>query len=148
MEKSQLLKMVIEPELKNMGLYTKKWAEFILMIIAHESMQGRYISQVKGPALGLSQMEPFTHNAVVSYLKDRRPEMVHYMHKNHGGFNCEKLVYDLRYMVAMSRLFFIRFPERLPDENLESMSEYAKFRWNTELGAAKPRDYLEAYIDW
>lgn len=148
MEKKQLLKLVVEPELKRMGLYTPGWAKFILMIIAHESMQGRYIKQVKGPALGLSQMEPFTHNAIVSYLRERRPEIVHYMHKYHGGFDSEKLIYDLRYMVAMSRLFFVRFPERLPDESATSLAEYAKRRWNTIAGAAEPRDYLEAYLDW
>lgn len=148
MNKGQLKRYVIRPELKRMGLHSNSWEVFITMIIAHESMQGEYIKQVKGPALGLSQMEPFTHKAIVDYLKDRRPEMVHYMNKHFGGFDSDKMIYDLRYMVAMTRLFFVRFPERLPDESLESMAEYAKFRWNTELGRAEPRDYLEAILDW
>ncbi len=148
MNKKQLQNLVVDPELKRLGLYTKSWSKFILMIIAHESMQGTFIKQVKGPALGLSQMEPFTHHSLVTYLRERRPEIVHYMHQNFGGFSQDRLVFDLRYMVAMTRLFFVRFPERLPDESLEDMAEYAKRRWNTELGAAEPRDYLEAFLDW
>ena len=36
--------------------------ELLMMIAAHESLMGKYIKQVNGPALGLFQMEPVTHD--------------------------------------------------------------------------------------
>ena len=147
MNKNQLKTLVIIPELKSMGLYSKEAAELITMIISHESMQGEFLKQVRGPALGLSQMEPFTHESVVDYVRTRRPDLAGYMLREYGHFDRNKLVYNLRYMVAMTRLFFVRFPEPIPKTTHEQ-ADYAKRRWNTEQGKATAEDYRAAYVDW
>lgn len=145
----KMVKKVIIEQLVNMSepcTSLVSWTDFLLMIIAHESAKGRYIKQIKGPALGLSQMEPATHDDVAAYLS-RNKKWVNYVNSEFGGFDSSKL-YDLRYMVFMSRAFFFRFPELLPDQRIEDMAAYAKKRWNTKAGKATPEDYLNAFLDW
>lgn len=135
--------------LKDLGMSgdaLNNWSDFIVMIIAHESAKGRYIKQIKGPALGLSQMEPATHDDIAKYL-NKKPRYRDYFNRTFGGFDANKL-YDLHYMACMSRCFFLRFPEPLPDGSDYSLAQYAKKRWNTHLGKATPEDYLDAYKGW
>ena len=65
MDKKQLTELIIIPTLKEIPKgYSEEAVMAIQMIIAHESCGGKYIAQTKGPALGVIQMEPFTHDQV------------------------------------------------------------------------------------
>lgn len=112
----------------------------LCMIAAHESGSFKYSRQIRGPALGLLQMEPGTFFDVSDYARRK-------------GLLCSLLPADPREMifnfplsVAMGRVFFLRIPEALPAENdIKGLATYAKRYWNTELGKATADDYLEAY---
>ncbi len=155
MNKHQLTTFVIEPTLKEIPRgYTNTASVAIQMIIAHESHHGHYIKQVgTGPALGLIQMEPATHestwnhgdsiwrNAVSAGIiteKDlryrKRPD-------------CTRLIYDLKYNVFMARQRLFMIPESFP-EDTRALSEYLKRHWNTTQGKAKGDSYLNAWNLW
>lgn len=117
--------------------------ELLLMIAAHESGMFKYIQQINGPALGLFQMEPETHKEVHSYMKRKAPKF-----DDIKASPPERLVLDLRYSIAMARVFFMRFPEDLPcATDARGLAQYAKKYWNTEAGKATVLDYYNAYHD-
>jgi len=155
MDKEQLVNLVIIPTLKEIpkGLSAEA-VQAITMIIAHESKRGNFIKQMgKGPALGLIQMEPTTHNSTWKYgdsiwknafhmaiitereLKEKR-------HPLPG-----RLVYDIRYNVFMARQRLFMKTESLPGTPYQ-MSDYLKRFWNSTQGAADSNSYLRDYEIW
>lgn len=117
--------------------------ELLLMVAAHESGLFKYIQQINGPALGLFQMEPETHKEVLSYMKRNAPKF-----DDIKASPPERLVLDLRYSIAMARVFFMRFPEALPcATDSRGLAKYAKKYWNTDAGKATVFDYYSAYSD-
>ncbi len=66
MEAQQLHDYIIKPTLEYMGgNYNSDKARFLLLCTAAiESNCGYYIKQVDGPALGIWQMEPATHDDI------------------------------------------------------------------------------------
>ncbi len=136
------LREVITAALTLYGLPSSPQAiELLIMIAAHESGGFTYCKQVRGPALGIYQMEPATFYDVKDYLKrtERYPALLRY-------HNPERLIFDINYATAMARAFFLRIPEPIPNiEDKEGLARYAKKYWNTELGKATPQQYLTAY---
>lgn len=116
--------------------------ELLVMVAAHESGLFKYIQQVDGPALGLFQMEPETHKEVLAYMKRNASKF-----KDIKSSSAERLVFDLRYSIAMARIFFMRFPEALPcATDVHGLARYAKKYWNTKAGKATALDYYGAYL--
>lgn len=116
--------------------------ELLLMIAAHESGLFKYVQQINGPALGIFQMEPETHDEVQRYMVRCKPRF-----ENIKLSSPERLIFDVRYAVAMARIFFMRFPEALPMPNdIKGLAKYAKRYWNTTIGKATPEDYERAYL--
>lgn len=110
----------------------------LCMIAAHESGGFTYTKQVKGPAISFLQIEPRTYWDLMKYGERKGIKF------NKGP--PEQLIFDSEMSAALGRLFFMRFPEKLPhQDNITEMAEYAKRRWNTFLGAATPEDYESAY---
>lgn len=149
MNKKQLKERVIEPTLKQLGLYSSDAVELLLMIAAHESVKGEYIAQITGPARGIYQMEGATHNDIHVWIKVNKG----HIYRSIAGLVVQPvsdmMMYDLRYATAMARVFFLRFPEALPSgSDVDAMAAYAKRRWNTSAGKATPADYKNAYLSW
>jgi len=160
MKKSQLENMIVKPTLNEIP---KGFAEpaglAVMMIIAHESKRGEYIHQLgNGPALGMIQMEPNTHDSVWTYgasvwdnaLKLGIITKEQMRHSEHPP--AERLLYDLRYNVFMARQrLFMKIPP-LPDleglPQLNAMSDYLKQHWNSVLGAATDHSYSDDYMKW
>lgn len=117
----------------------------LCMIAAHESGDFHYIKQVKGPALGIFQMEPATYLDVVSYIKanqDRFPMLVHDMPEP-----AEYMAFNPVYGAGIGRVYLLRIPEKLPDaSDIPGLAQYAKQFWNTNLGAAQWEDYQQAWL--
>jgi hypothetical protein len=83
MNARQLRAYVIQPTLKPMGLWSLAAETLLVGTCAHESAMGKYLHQIKGPALGIYQIEPITHfdiwNNYLRYkpaLRDQILEMV------------------------------------------------------------------------
>ena len=153
MNKTQLTELVIIPTLEEIpGGYSKAAVMAIQMIIAHESMMGEYIKQGgDGPALGIIQMEPLTHNEVWKWGDSiqRNAELLNIVTRGTGVKNVpspERLLYDLRYNVFMARQKLFMAPGALPTD-AKGMSHYLKKNWNGP-GKATAEKYHIDYLNW
>ena len=155
MNKEQLVNLVIIPTLKKIPKGYSTEAEMaIVMIIAHESLRGEYLKQMgNGPALGLINMEPDTHNCTWhngdsiwdNALKMGIITQCDYVNKSHP--KPERLNYDFMYNVFMARQRLFMKKEKLPSTELE-MANYLKRHWNSIHGAATSNSYLNDYFSW
>ncbi len=140
MNAQQLLDHVIVPTLKYMsGGYDSLNARMLLLSTAAiESNCGYYIKQVGGPAEGIWQMEPDTHDDILANcdaLKDKHFLVKVLSTQNNGMGN--KLVINPAYACAMARLKYSMDIKALPHHNdKKSVYEYYKRIYNTELGAS------------
>jgi len=127
---------------------TQAAINLILMIVAHESGKLTYSKQVRGPALGFTQMEPATFQWLVEWLGKSRPHLLDALSTfgPAGELDADYMVVSPQFSVAVARLNLIRFPEALPEsDDLEGLARYAKKYWNTHAGKATEADYLNAY---
>lgn len=134
--------------------YSEKAVLAIMMIVAHESKGGEFLSQLDdGPARGAIQMEGWVHDDVWSNgdsIWDNALDMgiisdEEYLSRKHP--HSSRLIYDLRYNVFMARQRLFMDPNPLPDSPLE-MSAYLKKFWNSSLGKANDMSYYNDYMDW
>ena len=66
---------VIKPTLEKMGLWSES-AESLILGTAIQESRLKYRKQIGGgPALGLFQMEPFTHDSIRNDYLDYRKEL-------------------------------------------------------------------------
>ncbi len=147
MNPQQLHDYIIKPTLQYMGgnYYSKESAFLLLCTAAIESNCGEYIKQINGPALGIWQMEPATHNDIWDHS---------------DAFNCNLFIDKMNslqssvldgdddlallpmYACAMARLKYSMDPNPLPkltgvtSTDLNSFYNYYKRVYNTELGAS------------
>lgn len=155
MNKEQLVNLVIIPTLKEIpkGIGAKA-VQAITMIIAHESKGGNYLKQIGGgPALGIIQMEPTTHNSIWDNgdsIWDNALLLGIVSAEDHDQFlmpPAERLIYDLRYNVFMARQYLFMDENPLPSTPYQ-MSAYLKDYWNSAGGAADSNSYLRDYELW
>lgn len=124
-------------------------AEQLLMGTAAQESNFRYLSQLaypdtgkRGPALGLWQMEPATHNDIwANYLRFRH--LIAKVVSQMGGGDSDELAWNLQYAAAMARLQYRRAPAPLPEAgDSEGMARYWKRWYNTLEGAGNPEEFL------
>jgi hypothetical protein len=147
------LKNLITETLKESGLYSKAAVNLLLGTAAQESHLGRYIRQLKGPALGIFQMEPRTHDDIwenfLKYkLKKIEPRFkvgtVNRFHTNSA--TPDALVFDLKYAIIMCRLHYFRVSERLPKhDDIEGLARYWKRHYNTKHGRGTEKEFVFNY---
>jgi len=158
----QLKQHVVEPTLKYLSPvipYSDEAVDLLMMTVAHESIGGTYLKQVKGPALGIYQIEPDTHNDVYENYLDYRTEMKSCIQ----GLQVvaavsdeipldEDLIFNLVYATAIARVIYYRAPEPLPEkykgDYWMDLAKYAKKYYNTSAGKATPEKYYEDYVEW
>ena len=151
MNAQQLHDYIIKPTLEYMGgNYNTPEARLLLLATAAiESDCGYYIKQVNGPALGIWQMEPDTHQDInfnCDALHDedggiRFTQDCLYMEYNiHAGDS--GLVNNPMYACFMARLKYSMDSEPLPkitgDRKLDEVEFYKYYKrvYNTNLGAS------------
>ena len=93
-----------------------------------------------GPARGIFQMEPATHDDIWRYLDRPKNRILREIVESMGASE-DELVYNLRYATAMARIKFWYVPESLP-ETIEGQAEYYKTYYNTAGGAGSVEKYL------
>lgn len=148
---TQLRVYVIQPTLNSLGLYSSAAENLLLGTMAVESALGTYVHQIGGgPALGVYQMEPDTHDDIWEnyikfndWLRVRLWTIGSYspVRSNNGML----LITDLRYATIMARLQYYRHSEPLPNANdVDAQSVYWKKYWNTVQGAGTHGGYVRA----
>lgn len=146
---SQLRNLIIKPALLDLLRYSEEAEELLIFTCATESNGGTYIHQVKGPALGIYQMEPATYNDIwVNYINYKNDLKLQLLHKFDAPRIPEedRMVYDLRYATAMARIFYMRVKEELPKANdVDAIWNYYKKYYNTVLGKAEKEESIAKY---
>ena len=159
MNAQQLHDYIIKPTLKYMGeSYNTEEARFLLLCTAAiESDCGHFIKQVNGPALGIWQMEPRTHNDTWDNC-----DILHEcqfgmriaslgLRKNSDDRDSDytqDLTASPKYACAMARLKYSMDPHALPKYNggtaldLDMFYRYYKRVYNTHLGASTFQKWL------
>lgn len=159
MNASHLRAYVILPTLKPLDLWSLAAETLLVATCAHESAMGKYLHQIKGPALGIYQIEPVTHFDIwANYLKynpvlrDKILGMVPARHLKHDSvtgisYGAETLlITDLAYATVMARLVYLRAPAPLPKaDDINGLAAYWKKYYNTPLGAGKVEEFIEHY---
>ena len=136
----------LEPEIP----YSKEAEELIMLTAAAESNLGEYLEQVKGPAQGVCQMEPATHDDLWDNYLRYKPEL----QKKILGFGTTgmseyDLKYNLMYSIAMCRVLYRRSSTPLPDMNPVNIAGVWKKVYNTSAGkgtVAKAVDKYNTYV--
>lgn len=133
--------LVIRRTLKDLNM----WSEAAENLVLGTALQESNLTHLKqlggGPALGLYQMEPDTHDDIWENYLDYRE----------GEFDvrkapAERMITDLTYATAMCRIHYWRRPERLPHaEDAYGMGRYWKQHYNSVEGAGKAEGFERHY---
>ena len=111
-----LREQVIRPTLRmlaefNPKLYSEAAVELLMGTAASESALGFNLVQVNGPALGIFQMEPTTHDDVWRYLeRDGNRALWSLVDSFSLTTDAEEMVYNLQYATAMARIRYWYVP--------------------------------------
>lgn len=124
------------------GLHSDACVELLAMICAHESLGGKHRKQIGGPALGLFQIEPVTHNSVWNHSDSIRARAKRYSITE----DVSKLESDDRYSIWVARHYLAMDKNPLP-KTPEAMAAYCKSYWN-RTGKAAPEKYLNDWQAW
>lgn len=145
-----LLVGVIRPALKKLAplVGVSRAAEQLLLgTYAHESEGGRWLyQQGGGPALGIYQMEPATHDDLLHrWIEPSRRRLAVLYAAVGTPYRGERLLYDLRYATVFARLHYLRVPAPLPAaDDWPALAAYWKAHYNTSKGRGQPAQFLSA----
>jgi hypothetical protein len=148
----QLREYVIRPVLHDLGKYSRNAEELLLLTAAQESGLGKYLHQLgDGPAIGIYQMEPATHDDIWQNFLEYKPTLGNTilrweMPRAFTDNNAKEMAGNLYYATAMARCFYLRFAEGLPHfKEVEAMAKYWKKYYNTPKGAGTVEEAKENY---
>lgn len=140
---------IIRPVLVAMGMHSEA-AENLLLGTALQESRLTFLKQINGPALGVYQIEPDTHDDVWQNYLAYRPDLASIV----GGFKSSAWQYDDRkdlignlfYATAIARIIYRRVPEPLPaHDDIEALGRYWKQHYNTPLGKGTANEFVANY---
>lgn len=145
MDKKQLRNLV-NRVLIAMDLHRPEVEELILGTIAQESVGATFIKQIKGPALGICQMEPATFRDICENYLKYKPDLAKKIMSVAGAnaLRSEYLEYNLALAIAMCRIHYLRQPEKIP-LTLDGWAKYWKDHYNTHLGKGTTSEFIANY---
>lgn len=140
--------LVVRPTLVELDMWSNS-AENLLMGTAAQESGLRHLRQLGGgPALGLYQMEPATHDDIWKNWLSHRPKMAARvgafcgMHPDRHA----QLVTNFSYATAMARIHYYRVPAPLPDaDDIIGLGAYWKAHYNTYMGAGLAVEFEANY---
>ena len=142
---SSIRTQVIYPALNKMGMWSEAAGELVLGTAIVESNLTYLQQHGEGPALGLWQVEPATHEDLYANYLNYRPEMMSsLMELRSPALNMnENLATNLMYGAAVCRLCYYRKPDPLPEAgDVEAQGAFWKKHYNTPLGAGTVPKYV------
>lgn len=157
MDVKQLRESIVRPTLQAIGMHSMAAEQLVLGTMAQES-RFEYLKQLgNGPALGLAQMEPATHDDIWLNYLNYKPVLAEKVSRlgskanmrSFGGIESPKpieLVSNLSYAVAMCRVHYRRVPAALPSaDDIEGLARYWKDHYNTHLGKGTVEEFIENF---
>ena len=128
-----------------MGMWSEAAGELVLGTAIVESNLTYLKQHGDGPALGLWQVEPATHEDLYANYLNFRPEMMSsLMELRSAALNMnENLATNLMYGAAVFRLCYYRKIDPLPEAgDIEGQGKFWKQHYNTPLGAGTVPKYV------
>lgn len=145
----QFREVILRPALKDINLYSLEAEELLVGTMAHESKGGTYVVQKNGPAKGIFQMEPATHDDIWDNFINNNSELKGKIEVFLNAFHVhtsEMLTYNLKYACIMCRIDYFRIKQKLPmKDDLESQAKYWKLYYNTLGGKGTVDEYMADY---
>jgi hypothetical protein len=149
-----LLTTAIRPALATLDAGGLAAEQLLLGTAIQESLLVHRRQLGNGPARGLFQMEPATHDDCwANFLKFRAPLAARVRLTLDAGQQAAARTMEVndRYAAAMCRVRYLRVPAAMPAaDDIEAMANYWKQHYNTPLGAGTPDEFLEKwprYVD-
>ena len=149
MDASQFRVEVVRPVLVHLGFHSAAAENLLVGTALHESGGLRWLRQLGGgPAFGIYQIEPSTHDDIWrNYLRfrPRLNDRVARLAANEPT-RPEQLITNLAYATAIARVHYLRVPAPLPDaDDLGGLARYWKRHFNTPKGAGTVAGFIESY---
>lgn len=148
---THLRQLVVRPALHAVGLWSRA-AENLVMGTAAQESSLEHLHQLKGPAVGLFQIEPATYNDIWRRWLPGRPERAKLLAlvglpADYDGVPDVKLMHgNLFFAAAMCRIFYRRIRAPLPaDTDVEGLAAYWKRYYNTHLGKGTTAQFMRNY---
>jgi len=145
---------LIKESLLSVKMHDENIEELLMLTCAVESDMGQNIKQLNGgPAVGLFQMEPATHNDTMDrWLNLKRNESLKGLINYYLDWNCGALIsydtmrWNMKYAIIVARLKYKMIKEPIPKkEDVVGLAKYWKKYWNTELGDGTVEKAIEKY---
>jgi len=141
LDPSQLKALIVGPVLQAMGLYSTSAVNLVTGTALAESKAAYLVQSGGGPALGLWQMEPATHDDCWVNFLDFFPDAAFTLALEamltKDIPSVQQLVGNLRYACGMARIRYYRASPPLPNaKDAAALSAYHKANYNSALGAA------------
>lgn len=146
---AQFRDLIVRPTLRRIELWSQAAENLVIGTALHESKL-KYIQQIKGPAMGLFQMEPATHKDLYENYLQFNPTLKNRVNELAGQFegsipDPDEMIGNLNYATAMCRIHYRRVKAMLPaPTDARGLATYAKRWYNTPAGKATVEQYEEA----
>lgn len=147
MNQDQLRKCIIVPALEAIDAYSEEAVELLMGTAAQESALGYFVKQITGPALGIFQMEPATHDDIWNNYLKYKPDLAAKVRENSVFQQAQELAWNYKYAAMMARIHYLRCPGKLPNE-VPLMARYYKEHYNTPLGKATESEFIDNYVKY
>jgi hypothetical protein len=144
---TDLRDVIVRPVLERLNLYSPS-AERLLLGTALTESGCAFLRQNGGPALGLFQMEPATHDDIFAAFLAFRPALKAGVEALAAPWprGAAQLATNPAYAAALCRLSYLRAPPSLPKpEAADGMATYWKTFYNTPLGRGDPARFRALY---
>jgi len=145
---ADLRELVVRPTLKKLNLWSAAAENLLLGTAAQESLMGRHLKQIQGPAIGIFGCEPATHQDIWdNYLiyKGNLLGAVTKLTVLHMP-RTEQLIWNLYYATAICRIHYLRVADPLPHaDDVAAMACYWKNHYNTHLGKGTVEEWVKSY---
>ena len=145
MPASQIRSLVIRPALTKINLWSRSAEELVLGTAIVEGGLTYLKQHGEGPALGLWQVEPATHDDLYTNYVHYRPDLGMALAELRaaGASMDDNLAANLLYGAAVCRLICYRRPEPLPEAgDIEGQAAFWKQHYNTPFGAGTVSKYV------
>lgn len=129
--RKDLEEYVIYPALYDIQMQSEEAIHLLIVTATLESDLGFYLKQTNGPALGIYQMEPQTHDCVWdNVLADNTSKLTRMIKSNNGISSPNRMIYDLKYATCMARMQYSRYKAAIPGiQDYEGIINYYLRYW-------------------
>lgn len=145
----QFRSLIVRPVLQGLELHSVAAENLLVGTAVQESLLHFVQQQGEGPALGLLQMEPATHDDIWQHYLAFRPALAHKLRLlSTGQYACQArdMIGNLFYACAMARVHYLRVPTPLPAaDDLPGLARYWKAHYNTHQGKGTAAEFMRRY---